>query len=183
MSAISKEFMKSTIARFRNYKDLGDRSFAQLNDWDFNYQPNDESNSIGTLIQHLSGNMLSRWTDFLKSDGEKNWRKRDEEFAKNEWSKLQYIELWEKGWDCLFNTLKTLKKKDLKAAVKIRKEPLSVIDAIERQLSHYAYHVGQIVYIAKIIKSNNWQTLSIAKGASEAYNKTAKIKDPAQKFR
>lgn len=178
----AKEFLQTATRRLKYYKDLGDKTFTQLNDWDFHYQPNEASNSIAIIIQHLAGNMLSRWTNFLTEDGEKEWRRRDDEFDIHEYSKHQLVELWEKGWTCFLGTLESLKKKDLKKTVHIREEPLSVIDAINRQLAHYPYHVGQIVHIAKTIKGKNWTNLSIPKGESQAYNTGTEIKDPAKKF-
>jgi len=178
----TKEFLTTAIRRLKYYKDLGDKTFEQLNEWDFHYQPNDESNSIAVIIQHMAGNMLSRWTNFLTEDGEKEWRQRDDEFAVHEYNKQQLLELWEKGWNCFFTALESLKKKDLKKTVHIRKEPLTVIDAINRQLAHYPYHIGQIIYIAKIIKNTTWKNLSIPKGESQAYNSSAELKDPARKF-
>ena len=178
----AKEFLITAIRRLKYYKDLGDKTFEQLNEWDFHYRPNDESNSIAVIIQHMAGNMLSRWTNFLTEDGEKEWRQRDDEFAVHEYNKQQLLELWENGWNCFLATLESLKKKDLKKKVHIRKEPLSVIDAINRQLAHYPYHIGQIIYIAKIIKNTGWKNLSIPKGESQVYNSSADLKDPAKKF-
>lgn len=177
-----KEFLQTAVRRLKYYKDLGDKTFEQLNEWDFHYQPNDESNSIAVIIQHMAGNMLSRWTNFLTEDGEKEWRKRDEEFEIHTYTKQQLLELWEKGWQCFFDALESLKKKDLKKTVHIRKEPLTVIDAINRQLAHYPYHVGQIIFLAKIIKNKSWKNLSIPRGDSQQYNNAADIKDPAKKF-
>jgi hypothetical protein len=177
-----KEFLQTAVRRLKYYKDLGDKTFEQLNEWDFHYQPNDESNSIAVIIQHMAGNMLSRWTNFLTEDGEKEWRKRDEEFEIHTYTKQQLLELWEKGWTCFFDALESLKKKDLKKTVHIRKEPLTVIDAINRQLAHYPYHIGQIIFLAKIIKNKSWKNLSIPRGDSQQYNNAADIKDPAKKF-
>lgn len=177
-----KEFLQTAVRRLKYYKDLGDKTFEQLNEWDFHYQPNDESNSIAVIIQHMVGNMLSRWTNFLTEDGEKEWRKRDEEFEIHTYTKQQLLELWEKGWTCFFDALESLKKKDLKKTVHIRKEPLTVIDAINRQLAHYPYHIGQIIFLAKIIKNKSWKNLSIPRGDSQQYNNAAAIKDPAKKF-
>jgi len=182
MSSLGKEFLETTVRRLKYYKDLGNKTIEQLGDWDFHYQPNEESNSIAIIIQHMAGNMLSRWTNFLTEDGEKEWRQRDDEFAIHEYKKEQLLELWEKGWACFFDAVESLKKKDLKKIIYIRQEPLSVIDAINRQLAHYPYHVGQIIHIAKIIKGKNWNNLSIPKGQSQVYNDTAEIKDPANKF-
>ncbi len=180
--SIGKDYLETAIRRLKYYKDLGDKTFVQLNEWDFHYQPNDESNSIATIIQHMTGNMLSRWTNFLTEDGEKEWRKRDDEFEIHQYTKQELIELWEKGWTCFLDTLSGLKKKDLKKKVSIRQEALTVIDAINRQLAHYPYHIGQIIFLAKIIKNKNWQNLSIPKGNSQAYNQSDEVKDPAKKY-
>jgi Protein of unknown function (DUF1572) len=182
MASVGKDFITSAIKRLKYYKDLGDKTFSQLNDWDFHYQPNNESNSIAIIIRHMAGNMLSRWTNFLTEDGEKEWRQRDDEFEIHNHTKEQLLQTWEEGWTCFIGTLESLKKKDLKKSVTIRQEPLTVIDAIIRQLAHYPYHVGQIVHIAKTIKGKNWNNLSIAKGESQAYNNSNKIKDPAKKY-
>lgn len=182
MATLGKGYLETAIKRLKYYKDLGDKTFVQLNDWDFHYQPNDESNSIAIIIQHLAGNMLSRWTNFLTEDGEKEWRNRDDEFEVTKKTKEELLAVWEKGWDCFLSTLSSLKKKDLKKTVTIRKEELTVVDAINRQLAHYPYHVGQIIYIAKIIKSKNWKNLSIPRGDSAKYNAGDGIKDPAKQF-
>ncbi len=167
---IEKSFLQSAIKRLSYYKELGDKTFAQLTDADFHYQPNEDSNSIAIIIQHTAGNMLSRWTDFLTSDGEKEWRNRDTEFEEQHLSKQQLIEFWEKGWQCLLDALNALTEDDLLKTIYIRSEGLLVVDAVNRQLAHYPYHVGQIIYVAKIITSNNWQNLSIAKGNSSQFN-------------
>ncbi len=167
---IEKSFLQSAIKRLSYYKELGDKTFTQLTDADFHYQPNEDSNSIAIIIQHTAGNMLSRWTDFLTSDGEKEWRNRDTEFEEQHLSKQQLIEFWEKGWQCLLDALNALTEDDLLKTIYIRSEGLLVVDAVNRQLAHYPYHVGQIIYVAKIITSNNWQNLSIAKGNSSQFN-------------
>jgi hypothetical protein len=167
---LGTHFLQSAIKRLSYYKDLGDKTFIQLTDADFHYQPNEESNSIAIIIQHTAGNMLSRWTDFLTTDGEKKWRNRDTEFEEQYLSKQQLIEVWEKGWQCCLGTLKSLTENDLLVTVNIREEGLLVVDAINRQLAHYPYHVGQIIYIARLIKNTNWQNLSIPKGQSAAFN-------------
>jgi len=182
MSSFAKDFLKSATRRLNYYKNLGDKTFEQLNDWDFHYQPNEESNSIAIIIQHMSGNMKSRWTNFLSEDGEKEWRMRDDEFTIHEYTKLQLLELWETGWNCFLETLQSLSKKDLKKTVTIRQEALSVVDAILRQLAHYPYHIGQIIHIAKTIKGKNWQNLSIAKNESIHLNESEAMKDPAKNF-
>lgn len=189
MSSLAKEYLQTAIRRMKYYKDLGDKTFEQLSDWDFNYQPNEESNSIAIIIQHMAGNMLSRWTNFLTEDGEKEWRNRDAEFATKgsfgetgQRTKKELTEIWEKGWVCFLSALSSLKKKDLKKKVSIRQEELTVVDAINRQLAHYPYHVGQIIFIAKIIRNKGWKNLSIPRGQSLAYNSSGDIKDPAKKY-
>lgn len=176
------EFLVTAIKRLKYYKDLADKTFAQLTAEQLHYQPNEESNSIAVIVQHLSGNMLSRWTHFLTEDGEKEWRQRDDEFEVHNYTKEQVLEVWEKGWDCFLTTLSSLTEHDLLKTVTIRQEPLSVTDAILRQLAHYPYHVGQIVYIGKMIKDRDWTSLSIPKGHSDQYNKSDAVKDPAKKY-
>lgn len=161
-----KGFLADTIKRLRYYKELGERTFSQLNEEDFFYKPSGESNSIAVIIQHLHGNMLSRWTNFLTEDGEKEWRRRDAEFEEVRRSKDALLALWEEGWQCMFDTLESLEEEDLQKTILIRTEPLVVYDAILRQLAHHPYHVGQIAYIGRIIKDKEWQSLSIPKGGS-----------------
>ena len=176
------EFLNAAIRRLKYYKDLGDKTFQQLADNDFHFQPDEESNSIAIIIQHLSGNMLSRWTNFLTEDGEKSWRQRDDEFVVHTCERSQLIELWEKGWNCFFGALDSLTDEDLLKEVRIREESLLVVDAIIRQLAHYPYHIGQIVYLGRMIRNKDWKNLSIPKGGSEAYNKMDDVRDPAKKF-
>jgi hypothetical protein len=168
---LANSFLQSAINRLAYYKDLGDKTFVQLTEADFHYQPNEESNSIAIIIQHIAGNMLSRWTDFLTADGEKDWRNRDTEFEEQQLSKQQLIDLWDKGWKCCLDALHSLNEDDLLKTIYIRQEGLLVADAINRQLAHYPYHVGQIIYVAKIITNANWQNLSIAKGNSAQFNR------------
>ncbi|AEV96802.1 hypothetical protein A4D02_29610 [Niastella koreensis] len=177
---LGTEYLQTAIRRLRYYKLLGEKTFEQLTDADFHYASNEASNSIAVIIQHVSGNMLSRWTNFLTEDGEKAWRNRDEEFEVHKYTKQQLLELWEKGWQCFLNALTSLTENDLLKTIYIREEPLLVIDAINRQLAHYPYHVGQILYIGKEIKGAGWQSQSIEKGKSEAYNKSDGVKDPAK---
>lgn len=167
-------FLKDSIKRFTYYKELGDNTFAQLEDKDFFYQPNEESNTIAVIIQHLYGNMLSRWTNFLSEDGEKEWRKRDAEFENTSMSREDLISFWNAGWDCLLKSLESLQPEDLNKTITIRTEPLLVYDAILRQLAHYPYHVGQIVYIGRMIRHSSWQSLSIPKGGSKSYLESVK---------
>jgi hypothetical protein len=163
-------FLSSAIRRLVYHKELGDKTFAQLTDNDFHFLPSGMSNSIAIIIQHMHGNMLSRWTDFLTSDGEKEWRKRDAEFEEQKLNKEQLLTLWEEGWNCFLDALNSLSAADLEKIIYIRSEPLSVVDAINRQLAHYPYHVGQIIYIGKFIKNKDWQNLSIPKAESAAAN-------------
>jgi hypothetical protein len=182
MSSIGTTYLQTAIKRLRYYKELGEKTFDQLTDADLHFMPNAASNSIAVIVQHMAGNMLSRWTNFLTEDGEKPWRQRDEEFKVHDYSKQQILELWEKGWACFLDALTPLTENDLLKTIYIREEPLLVIDAINRQLAHYPYHVGQIIYIGKLIKNTGWQSLSIEKGKSEDYNKSDGLKDPAKKF-
>lgn len=181
---LATEYLNAVTRRFKNYKDLADKTFAQLtNDADYHYQPNESSNSIAVIIQHMSGNMLSRWTNILTEDGEKAWRKRDDEFGIfPDQTRTGLLEKWEAGWACLFEALASFTEADLLKTIYIRQEGLSLIDAINRQLAHYPYHVGQIVYIGRMLKDKQWQSLSIVKNGSEAYNNSKEIKDPAKKF-
>ncbi len=180
--SIEQDFLATAIKRLRYYKDLGDKAMAQLMEVDLSFSPGEESNSIAVIVQHLHGNMLSRWTNFLSEDGEKSWRNRDIEFEILPVSKESILKKWEEGWDCLFSTLTSLQPGDLSKTVSIRDESLTVVDAINRQLAHYPYHIGQIVYLARMIKKQDWYSLSIPKGQSQQYNQTAVVKDPASKF-
>ena len=165
MVKIMKELF---IKRFQYYKELGDKTFEQLNEQEILWQYNEESNSIATIVKHLSGNMISRWTNFLTEDGEKDWRNRDSEFENS--VKTETLELWEKGWKILFNALDQINEENLHQTIFIRGEKHSVADAVLRQLAHYPYHIGQIVYIAKMLKNESWNTLSIARNQSKDFN-------------
>jgi hypothetical protein len=167
---MNEKFLTSTRKLFEYYKSLGDNAMAQIDDSQINYQPDQGSNSIALIVHHLSGNMLSRFTDFLHSDGEKPWRDREAEFEKGFQSKAEMLEAWEKGWDVLFKTMNALKADDLDKVVYIRNEGHTVLDALQRQLAHYPHHVGQIVYLAKMLVKDQWQSLSIPKGGTKAFN-------------
>jgi hypothetical protein len=160
---IGNEYLNSVIKRFENYRELGEKAFEQLSDEHFQIEPDSESNSIAVIIQHMHGNMLSRWTNFLTEDGEKTWRERDEEFEKHSFSRSELMIKWEEGWNLLSNTLESVNEADLLKTIYIRNEPLTVIDAINRQLAHYSYHVGQIVYLGRWMKKDEWKSLSIPK--------------------
>ena len=177
--SIGTEFLQTAIKRLLYYKQLGEKTFEQLTDKEFHFAPNEASNSIAVIIQHMNGNMVSRWTNFLTEDGEKEWRQRDAEFEIHAYSKQELLELWENGWAVFIGTLQSLTENDLLKKITIRQEPLTVVDAINRQLAHYPHHIGQILYVGKLIKDQGWKNLSIAKGQSDAYNKSEGVKDPA----
>ncbi|MFD1929582.1 DinB family protein [Sporosarcina siberiensis] len=162
-------YLKIVKERFESVKNLGDKTISQLTEEDIRWRLNQSSNSIATIAKHLSGNMISRWSNFLTTDGEKLSRNRDQEFEDDISSKQEMKTNWEKGWATLLDTLNKLEGKDLLKSITIRGENLTVLEAIERQMAHYAYHVGQIVYIGKQLKDEDWETLSIRKGKSEEY--------------
>ena len=165
-----KTYLDSVKKRFAYYKTLGEKTFEQLNDEQLFWQYNEDSNSIAIIVQHLAGNMLSSWTDFLTTDGEKQDRDRDVEFENHIKNRQELLTIWNKGWVCLFNALDSIKDDDWDAKIYIRNEPHTVVDAINRQLSHYPYHVGQIVFIGKMVAGRKWSSLSIPKGQSETFN-------------
>src|SRR6218665_3053420 len=165
-------FLENTIGVFINYRNLAEKSFAQLSsDADFHYTPDPESNSIAIIIKHMSGNMISRWTDFLTTDGEKPTRNRDGEFMEGAETREQLMEKWNEGWKVFMDTLHSLKGEDMMKIITIRGEGLTVTQALNRQTAHYAYHVGQIVYLAKHLKSKDWNSLSIPKNKSNDHLK------------
>ena len=167
---MEEEYLKSIKKQFEYYKTLGEKTFDQVNDKDLFWQFDRESNSIAIIVNHLSGNMKSRWTDFLTSDGEKEWRKRDLEFENVIKSKEELIRKWNEGWECLFTALNSINKENFQTEIFIRNQSHSVLEAINRQYAHYIYHIGQIVYIGKMIKYENWKSLSIPKGNSDNFN-------------
>jgi hypothetical protein len=169
--SIEKHFLESVSRRMRDYKRLGEGAMAQLQDHEFSLRPNDVSNSMVQLVAHLSGNMLSRWTNFLTEDGEKPWRNRDLEFEDQPKSREEIMADWQAGWDVFLGAIEPLAPADLLRTITIRSEPLTVLDAITRQVAHYAMHIGQMLYLAKIIRGDNWNSLSIPRGGSEGYNR------------
>lgn len=169
--SLNSDNLKSAIKLFRYYKSLGEKSFEQIPEEKLFWQYNPDSNSIAMIVQHLSGNMLSRWTDFLTSDGEKSWRNRDAEFEVVLSSKAELLGKWNAGWDCFLSALESLTESDLEKIIYIRNEGQTVQDAISRQLAHYPYHIGQIVFAAKMCIENEWKSLSVPKGKSTDYNK------------
>ena len=167
---MGNDYLQSSIKQFEYYKFLGEKAIAQLPDDKLFWQYNEASNSIAIIVQHLSGNMLSRWTECLTTDGEKDWRDRDGEFESVVITKKDLLNKWNQGWNCLLSALRQLKDEDLQKIIYIRNQGHTVMEAINRQLAHYPYHVGQIVYIAKMATDNDWQSLTIPKGASQSFN-------------
>ena len=163
-------YLQSAAKQFEYYKMLGEKTFAQLTDEELFWQPNEDSNSIATIVKHLWGNMLSRWTDFLTTDGEKEWRQRDAEFNNDIEDRAELLKKWNEGWTCLFNAIHLLTENDLTREIFIRNQGHTITEAINRQLAHYPYHVGQIVFIGKMLCNNKWTSLSIPKGDSTKYN-------------
>lgn len=173
-------YLESIQKQFQYYKSLGDKTFEQLQEKDLFWQYNEASNSIAIIVKHLWGNMLSRWTDFLTTDGEKTWRDREAEFEADILDRDEMIAKWEAGWSCLFNALDTINNQNFDKPVYIRNQGHTIVEAINRQLSHYAYHVGQIVFIGRMIQDEQWKSLSIPKGESEKYNQ-AKFAKPKRR--
>jgi hypothetical protein len=168
---LTTSYLEDSIALFRHYKQLADRAIAQVPDDKLCFALDEESNSIATIVKHLSGNMLSRWTDFLTTDGEKPTRNRDAEFEAPPATRDALLQTWEQGWACLFAALDPLTEADLATTVTIRGEAHSVLQTINRQLTHYPYHVGQIVFLARHFAQQNWQTLSVARKGSAEFNR------------
>ena len=164
-------YLESARQQFSYYKSLGDKTFQQLTDDQLYWQYNEETNSIAIIVKHLVGNMLSRWTNFLTEDGEKPWRHRDTEFEAPYPSKEAMLSAWEQGWQCLFDAINPLTNDDLDRVIYIRNEGHTVVEAINRQLCHYAYHVGQLVHTGKMLKGTAWNSLSIPKNQSDNYNR------------
>ena len=168
---ISAEFMSAIINAFEANKRLADRAVEQVPDDKHHTALDANTNSIAVIMKHIAGNLLSRWTDFLTTDGEKSWRNRDAEFVDSFSSRAELLELWERGWACLLQTLKSLTPEDIEKSVTIRGEPHSVPLALERSLGHTCYHIGQIVQIARIHAGERWNNLTIPRGGSEQFNK------------
>jgi hypothetical protein len=169
--SIGAHYLEDALKTFRDYKKLAERAFAQTSEADFFRTIDDESNSIAIIVKHMAGNMLSRWTDFLTTDGEKPDRNRDMEFVMlPETTKDDMLAYWEEGWACVFAAIEPLRPEDLMIVVQIRGQDHTVLQAINRQLSHYANHIGQVIYLAKHFKSSDWQTLSVPKNKSAEFN-------------
>ena len=172
------DFLSSAHKQFAYYQLLGEQAMSQIPDDKLFWQPNAASNSIATIVKHLGGNMLSRWTDFLTTDGEKPWRTREAEFDNDLTTRAEVLAHWQKGWQCLFAALGTLTAADLTRTIYIRNQGHSVTEAINRQLAHYPYHVGQIVFLARLAVDEAWQSLSIPRGNSAVYNAEKFAKPP-----
>lgn len=174
---MTNNYLESINKQFVYYKMLGDKTFAQLEESALFWQYNEASNSIAIMVKHLWGNMLSRWTDFLTSDGEKTWRNRDGEFEADIKDKAELLEKWEAGWKCLFTALDSINEQNFDTTIYIRNQGHTITEAINRQLAHYAYHIGQIVFLGRMIQGERWKSLSIPKGGSKAFNQ-AKFAQP-----
>lgn len=164
------KYLESIKKQFAYYKTLGEKTIHQIPAEALFWQYNEESNSIAIIVKHLWGNMMSRWTDFLTADGEKDFRDRDGEFEATIKTKAELMEKWEEGWKCLFDSIDPLTNEQLADMIYIRNMGHTVTEAINRQLAHYAYHIGQVVYIGRMVAGEKWQSLSIPKGLSKEYN-------------
>jgi hypothetical protein len=171
MKQVIENYHSDAVQSFRNYKRLAERAIEQVRDEDFFAAIDAEAKSIGVVVKHIAGNLVSRWTDFLTSDGEKPNRNRDTEFEMIGDTRESLMEYWERGWKTLFDSLEPLTAEDFSRTVTIRGEPHTVVEAVNRQLTHYAYHIGQIVLLAKHFKSSDWKTLSVPKNKSAEFNK------------
>ena len=166
---LEAEYLEDVRKSFASYKKMADAAIAQVTDAEFIWKPNTESNSLAVIMQHIGGNLRSRWTDFLASDGEKPWRHRDGEFEEPAADRKRLSEMWEAGWNAVFTALDRITAETLSVPIEIRGQKLTVLQALNRSITHTASHVGQIVYVAKAIRSEGWKTLSIPRGKSEAY--------------
>ena len=168
---MENSYLTSTLKQFEYYKNLGDKTISQLSIDELRKEFAEDSNSIAIIVKHIVGNMLSRWTNFLTEDGEKEWRQRDKEFEDTFESKDELLNYWNKGLHCLFDAIQPLNDKNLEQIIYIRNQEHTVSEAINRQLAHYAYHIGQLVFLGKLTKGKHWKSLSISKGQSTTYNK------------
>ena len=169
--SLAQHYLEDAITTFKGYKDLAEKALAQTSDEEFFQALDEEANSIAVIIKHISGNMLSRWTDFLTTDGEKPSRQRDMEFVITEQTgRDELMRQWERGWRCLFDAIEPLRPEDFEKKVFIRGREHTIVEAINRQLTHYAYHIGQIVFLAKHFRSAEWKSLSIPRNKSVEFN-------------
>ena len=178
---ISSIYLESAKKQMLYYKTIAEKAMEQLEVEQLFISVNENTNSIATIVRHMSGNMLSRWTDFLTTDGEKEWRKRDEEFENTIQTREELLNIWNEGWNCFFSAINDLQPDDLSRIIYIRNEGQTALDAINRQLAHYPYHIGQIVFYAKMLKKEEWNSLSIPKNKSKDYNADKFSKDKSLK--
>jgi hypothetical protein len=174
-------YIEDSTSLFRYYKGLGERALAQVSDEQLSLAPDSESNSIAIIVKHLAGNMRSRWTDFLTSDGEKPDRNRDSEFEDPPRTRDEVMRVWEQGWDCVFRSLAELDDSHLGERILIRGEAHSVMQAVNRQLCHYSYHVGQIVFLAKQLAGGNWSSLTVPRGKSSDFTRQVHAGERSQR--
>jgi uncharacterized damage-inducible protein DinB len=174
-------YLEDSLSLFRYYKQLAERAFVQLTDEQLLAAPDAESNSVAVIVKHMTGNMQSRWQDFLTTDGEKPGRDRDAEFENPPATREAMMAAWEEGWACVFSALEPLSDSDLARTVTIRGEPHSVMQCINRQVAHYAYHCGQIVFLAKHLRSADWQCLSIPRGKSAEFTRRVGAGEASQR--
>lgn len=167
---INNSYLESVKKQMLYYKTIAEKAMEQLEESQLFYCTNEDTNSISTIVNHISGNMLSRWTDFLTTDGEKEWRNRDTEFIESPATREALLQTWNIGWTCFFNAINELKPEDLEKIIYIRNEGQTALEAINRQLAHYPYHIGQIIFYAKMLKNSEWTSLSIPKNKSTSYN-------------
>ncbi len=167
---IIKNYLSDAIKSFRNYKKMAEKAMAQVSDDEFFKAIDAEANSIAVIVKHIAGNQRSRWRDFLTSDGEKPERKRDTEFELMDETRESLIEFWEKGWQTLFEAIEPLTAEDFEKTITIRGETHTICEAINRQMTHYAYHVGQITFLAKHFRLSGWKSLSVPRGRSAEFN-------------
>lgn len=178
---LTTSYLRDSLGLFRYYKKLAERAMDQVTDEQLIASLDAEMNSIAIMVKHLAGNMRSRWTDFLNSDGEKSDRKRDTEFENPPATRAALMKLWEEGWNQVFTALDPLSDADLNRTVVIRGEPHSVMQAISRQIAHYAYHCGQIVFLAKHLQATQWKSLTVPRGKSEEFNQRVVAKEISQR--
>ena len=174
-------YLEDSLALFRYYKNLAEKAMAQVTDEELVAVLDGEMNSIAIIVKHMAGNMRSRWTDFLTSDGEKPDRNRDAEFVDPPLTRQALLALWEEGWQCIFRALEPLSDQDLERTVTIRGEAHSVMQTINRQVAHYSYHCGQIVMLAKHLQADNWKSLSVPRGQSAQFNKKVANRESSQR--
>lgn len=182
-NAVSSNLLDCYRNLFQYYRDLGEKAMAQIAPGDFTRQPTPESNSVAVIVKHLSGNMLSRFTDFLTSDGEKPWREREAEFEEQAVTDQQTVlDAWDQGWTCFFEAFNALQEEDLPKIVYIRNQGHTVLEALSRQLAHYPYHIGQLVYVCRMLTGATWESLSIPKGGSQAFNAEKFAREKERRF-